>query len=134
MSQRFQDRQERDLFNQISPGDKPIKKKAKIFFPDQKKDIAVSYENLIFILIVFIMSSIIFFSLGVEKGILNEEDSVFGMPKFKIVRTKIKKEKAAEKPEEAKPCAEPAAATAGAVKTAAVKKEEAPKSQKEKKQ
>ena len=68
MSQRFQDKQERDLFDQVSPGDKPAKRKAKIFFPDQKKSITVSYENLIFLLIVFIMSSIIFFSLGVEKG------------------------------------------------------------------
>ncbi|MFH1782401.1 MAG: small basic protein [Candidatus Omnitrophota bacterium] len=35
-----------------------------------------------------------------EKGILKEDDSVFGMPKLKIIRTKIKKEKAEEKPKE----------------------------------
>jgi len=33
-----------------------------------------------------------------EKGILKEEDSIFGMPKLKIMRIKIKKEKAEEKP------------------------------------
>ncbi len=41
-----------------------------------------------------------FFTLK-EKGILKEGDSVFGMPKLKIVKTKVKKEKAEEKPEEA---------------------------------
>ncbi|MFH1854242.1 MAG: small basic protein [Candidatus Omnitrophota bacterium] len=40
-----------------------------------------------------------FFALR-AKDILKEDSSVFGMPKLKIVRTKIKKEKAAEKPEE----------------------------------
>lgn len=40
-----------------------------------------------------------FFTLK-EKGILSDEDSVFGMPKLKIIRAKIKKEKAEEKPEE----------------------------------
>lgn len=36
-----------------------------------------------------------------EKGILKDDSSVFGMPKLKIVRTKIRKEKAEEKPEAA---------------------------------
>ena len=40
-----------------------------------------------------------FFALK-EKGVLKDDSSVFGMPKFKIVRTKIKKEKVEEKPEE----------------------------------
>lgn len=35
-----------------------------------------------------------------EKGVLKDGSSVFGMPKLKIVRTKLKKEKAEEKPEE----------------------------------
>jgi len=35
------------------------------------------------------------------KGILKDDSSVFGMPKLKIVRTKIRKEKAEEKPVEA---------------------------------
>jgi len=37
-----------------------------------------------------------------EKDILKDDSSVFGMPKLKIVRTKLKKEKAEEKPEEVK--------------------------------
>jgi len=40
-----------------------------------------------------------FFTLK-EKGVLNDSSSVFGMPKLKIVRAKIKKEKPEEKPEE----------------------------------
>lgn len=36
-----------------------------------------------------------------EKGILKDDSSVFGMPKLKIVRIKVKKEKAEEKPKEA---------------------------------
>lgn len=35
-----------------------------------------------------------------EKGILKDEDSVFGMPKLKIIKIKIKKEKAEDKPKE----------------------------------
>ncbi len=34
-----------------------------------------------------------------EKGLWKEGNSVFGLPKIKTVRIKIKKEKAAEKPE-----------------------------------
>ncbi|NQV04256.1 MAG: small basic protein [Candidatus Omnitrophica bacterium] len=41
-----------------------------------------------------------FFALK-EKGVLKDGDSVFGMPKLKIVRVKVKKEKAEEKPEDA---------------------------------
>lgn len=54
-----------------------------------------------------------FFKLK-EKGILKDDDSVFGMPKLKIVRIKIKKEKAAEKPEEAGAVAASTQAPAGA--------------------
>lgn len=36
-----------------------------------------------------------------EKGLWKKGDSVFGLPKIKIFRIKIKKEKAAEKPTEA---------------------------------
>ena len=35
-----------------------------------------------------------------EKGILKDDDSVFGMPKLKIIKIKVKKEKAEEKPKE----------------------------------
>ncbi|MDO8603030.1 MAG: small basic protein [Candidatus Omnitrophota bacterium] len=50
-----------------------------------------------------------------EKGILKDDDSVFGMPKLKIVRIKIKKEVKEEKPEGgevAAATAAPASATA----------------------
>jgi small basic protein (TIGR04137 family) len=61
-----------------------------------------------------------------EKGLLKEEDSVFGMPKLKIIKVKIKKEKAAEKPAEA-------GAATPAPAEAAPKKEAAPKAGKEEK-
>lgn len=67
-----------------------------------------------------------FFALK-EKGLLKEGDSVFGMPKLKIVRIKVKKEKAEEKPEEAQVTAE--ATQEGGV----VKKEVTPKPKEEKK-
>ena len=35
-----------------------------------------------------------------EKGILKEDDSVFGMPKLKIIKIKVKKEVKEEKPKE----------------------------------
>jgi len=56
-----------------------------------------------------------------EKGILKDDDSVFGMPKLKIIKIKVKKEKAEEKPKEG----EAAAALTIAPETA--KKEAAPK-------
>ena len=62
-----------------------------------------------------------FFTLK-EKDILKDDSSVFGMPKLKIVRTKIKKEKAEEKPAEGE-----AAAAAPEGGEAAGKKEAAPK-------
>lgn len=67
-----------------------------------------------------------------EKGVLNDGSSVFGLPKLKIIRTKIKKEKAAEEKPEA---VEAAAAEGGAVpaKEVAPKKEAAPKAVKEEK-
>ena len=35
-----------------------------------------------------------------EKGLLKDGDSVFGMPKLKIIKIKVKKEKAEEKPKD----------------------------------
>ncbi len=35
-----------------------------------------------------------------EKGLLKDDDSVFGMPKLKIVKIKVKKEVKEEKPKE----------------------------------
>ena len=49
-----------------------------------------------------------------SKGLWKEDSKVFGLPKIKAVRIKIKKEKAAEKPAE-----EGAAAAAGASAPAA---------------
>ena len=67
-----------------------------------------------------------FFALK-EKGVLKDGDSVFGMPKLKIVRVKVKKEKAEEKPEEAQVAAE------ATQESGATKKETGPKSKEEKK-
>ncbi|MDP2921685.1 MAG: small basic protein [Candidatus Omnitrophota bacterium] len=64
-----------------------------------------------------------------EKGILKDEDSVFGMPKLKIVRVKVKKEVKEEKPAEG----EVAATAAPAVKTAAPAAKTASKAKEEKK-
>ena len=66
-----------------------------------------------------------FFALK-EKGILKDGDSIFGMPKLKIQRTKIKKEKAAEKPEDAQSAAVEGKGTAAkaAAPKAGGKKEE----------
>lgn len=81
-----------------------------------------------------------FFALK-EKGILKDTSSIFGMPKLKIVRTKIKKEKAEEKPKEGEVVAGETAAATGAdakatgakgVEKGATKKEAAPKVDKEK--
>ena len=63
-----------------------------------------------------------------EKGILKDDDSVFGMPKLKIIKIKVKKEKAEEKPKEGEATA--AAAPASAAPTAA---KAAPKAGKEEK-
>ena len=68
-----------------------------------------------------------------EKDQWKEGESVFGIPKVKTLRIKLKKEKAAEKPEEAAAAttAAPAASEKGAAKTTAAKpapaKEAAPK-------
>lgn len=57
-----------------------------------------------------------------EKGILKEDDSVFGMPKLKIIRIKVKKEKAEEKPKEGEELMAAPAAPEAAKKEAAPKK------------
>lgn len=54
-----------------------------------------------------------------EKGKWKEGDAVYGLPKIKTVRIKIKKEKAAEK-------VETAAAAEGATETTAQTKEQTP--------
>lgn len=49
-----------------------------------------------------------------EKGILKDDDSVFGMPKLKIVKIKVKKEVKEEKPKEGEAAATAAPAPAPA--------------------
>ncbi|MFA5389368.1 MAG: small basic protein [Candidatus Omnitrophota bacterium] len=53
-----------------------------------------------------------------EKGILKEDDSVFGMPKLKIMKIKVKKEKAEEKPKEGEAAVTAAPAAPAAAKAA----------------
>ena len=72
-----------------------------------------------------------FFALR-EKGMLKDGNSVFGMPKLKIVRVKVKKEKAEEKPEEVQAAAE--AAPEATAKTEATPKAGKKEEKKEKKQ
>jgi len=62
-----------------------------------------------------------------EKGILKEDDSVFGMPKLKIIRIKVKKEKAEEKPKEGE------AVAAAPIPSAPLPTKAAPKAGKEEK-
>lgn len=57
-----------------------------------------------------------------EKGILKEDDSVFGMPKLKIIKVKVKKEKAEEKPKEGEALVAATAAPVAAKKETASKK------------
>jgi len=47
-----------------------------------------------------------------EKDLLKDDDSVFGMPKLKIIKIKVKKEKAEEKPKDGEVTAAPIAAPA----------------------
>ncbi len=68
MVARFQDKSEKDLFDQFQVGGKKIRKKTRILLPQLKKSLSLSYENAIFLIIGFTMACIICFSLGVEKG------------------------------------------------------------------
>ncbi|MFH1478344.1 MAG: SPOR domain-containing protein [Candidatus Omnitrophota bacterium] len=62
------DKKEIDLFEHAQASEKKMRKKVKLLLPQLKNSIALSYENIIFLIVSFIMGSIIFFSLGVEKG------------------------------------------------------------------
>jgi|GEM_PF-1213176 len=68
MSSPLRHKTESDLFEGFESVDKKIHDKAKLLLPDIRKSITISYENLVFFIILFIMSGIIFFMLGVEKG------------------------------------------------------------------
>ncbi|MEK6733110.1 MAG: hypothetical protein AABY55_05730 [Candidatus Omnitrophota bacterium] len=58
-----------------------------------------------------------------EKGILKEDDSVFGMPKLKIIKIKVKKEVKEEKPKEGEAVVTTAAPAPAAASKAAPKAE-----------
>lgn len=64
----FHDKKEKDLFEDLQTADKNIRKKVRLQLPRLKNRLSLSYENLIFLAIGFVMCSIIFFSFGVEKG------------------------------------------------------------------
>lgn len=68
MATRVPDKNQNDLFAQYQTADKRVRQKVRFLLPDIKNSIALSYENMILIAIVFTMSCIITFSLGVEKG------------------------------------------------------------------
>ncbi len=63
-----------------------------------------------------------------EKGLLKDDDSVFGMPKLKIIKIKVKKEKAEDKPKDGE-----VAATAAPASTVPTATKAAPKAGKEEK-
>ncbi|MFC1666668.1 SPOR domain-containing protein [Candidatus Omnitrophota bacterium] len=71
MGAKFQDRKEKDLFDQLQTFDKKRAKLPGLFLSRLKKSVTLSYENVIFVSIGFVMSCVIFFSLGVEKGRLD---------------------------------------------------------------
>jgi len=68
MNLRSQNTGERDLFEQAPVADKKIRKKTAPFLSRIKNKTTYSFENIVIISIVFIMSCIAAFSLGVEKG------------------------------------------------------------------
>lgn len=68
MAAKFQEKLEGDLFGSTQSADKYIKRKTQHLLPPIKNTIAISYENIIFIIIGILMACIISFSLGVEKG------------------------------------------------------------------
>lgn len=68
MGGKGQEKKEKDLFDQIQSSDRRGKKKPGSFFPRLRKSMTLSYENAIFLVIGFVMSCVISFSLGVEKG------------------------------------------------------------------
>ncbi|MFA4992263.1 MAG: hypothetical protein WC569_06760 [Candidatus Omnitrophota bacterium] len=68
MSAKLQEKNQNDLFEQYQTADKRIRRKTRFLLPDIKNSVTLSYENIILTAIIFVMSCIIAFSLGVEKG------------------------------------------------------------------
>jgi len=73
MNIKTQSKDQIDLFDQAQAADKKMKRKTKLLLPDVKNSFTVSYETLIFYIIVFVMMCIVSFSLGVEKGRYDEK-------------------------------------------------------------
>lgn len=93
----FHDKKEKDLFEDLQTADKNIRKKVRLQLPRLKNRLSLSYENLIFLAIGFVMCSIIFFSLGVEKGRQDTNRVKSGLKNEKRVKVpalKPKKQKA----------------------------------------
>lgn len=68
MSAKFQEKQEKDLFEQFHGAEKKVSKKTGFLIPRIKDSIVIHHENIVFFSIGFLVSCIICFSLGVEKG------------------------------------------------------------------
>lgn len=68
MNAKFQNKGEKDLFGQFETADEQIRQKTKLLLPNVKRSLILSYENVIFLAIGFVMVCVIFFTLGVEKG------------------------------------------------------------------
>ncbi len=68
MTAKSRDKKEKDLFEDYPVREKEVRRKTTLTLPHFKKTLVVSYENVIFLAIAFIMACIIFFSFGVEKG------------------------------------------------------------------
>jgi len=102
MSAKFQNKGERDLFEEFHGKDARLRKKTRLTLPRLRKNVEFSYENVIFIIIAFIMSSVMLFSLGVEKG-RREKAHIGGQKPTLDLKTlgveekKIKIQKRAEK-------------------------------------
>jgi len=68
MTAKARNKKEKDLFEDYPVREKEVRRKTTLTLPHFKKTLVVSYENVIFLAIAFIMGCIIFFSFGVEKG------------------------------------------------------------------
>jgi len=90
MSIRSHDKGEKDLFEQAHAKDKKIKKKTISFLSRAKNNITISYENIIFFVIGFVMFCIIAFSLGVEKG-RQDVNRIGYKKKLKIIKLEEKR-------------------------------------------
>ncbi|MBU1061272.1 MAG: SPOR domain-containing protein [Candidatus Omnitrophica bacterium] len=130
MSTGFQDNKERDLFEQVQISDRKIKRKTRFLLTHLKDSVGVSYENIVFLVIAFIMSCIVSFSLGVEKG----RQDIGHVDQQRV--TKYSKEVSQVKPrkskEDLRPVEEKVSGNKYIVQLAAFKKKEAAQQELEK--